>query len=558
MANQDEQLQKILKKVDELQSEVQSLTKQVAVLKAQNELTNCHFRELYKTQSLEELLKKMSSIGKDVIHADECVVYGVNDDEFSKLLNLTGSTSALPVFFLDGDRKYHTMLIPLEDQQGDIIGIVSAKRGGDKMFTETDAKVFNLNKGELGAIFRVSLEQKIAEEIAVTDNLTKLKNRDGMSKYIREDVLSRVQENAPVCAVMFDIDHFKRFNDTYGHDVGDKCLKLVASTLKNNVRSDSGVFRWGGEEMIVILPVNEEKAFEIAERLRHAVEAASLVVNEKSGKTTQVTVSGGVSEFTPKSIELDKNRIESAFERCLKEADNALYKAKEDGRNRVYGSAALMQDHYSLPSPTELFQYWYDMHKTNINQNLILITADKDNQSLVIETGNSSSGSGIRYQHESDEDINKANSKCIHDIIGTSMFRDCVVGLGVRFIETNNLMNMVNGLSKNDSLAEENKNFARLVIEEWERVRNTVDQETFNKCYASVEAIKAMIYTPELINIKEIVDDRREVAMTNLDVFFQKRDSEWWNGFKKAYLETAKAYAETAVEHKNKGIIERG
>lgn len=501
-----QQLNMFKEQVDQLQSEIRTLREQVTELKAQNELTNCHFRELYKTQSLEELLEKMSSIGKEAVHADECVVYGMNDEEFTKFYKLTESTVT---FMIDGDR-HHVMLVPLEDQQGDIIGIVYAKRGGDEMFTEADARVFNLNEGELGTIFRACLEQKMAENNAVTDKLTKLQNREGMSNFIKEDVLSRVQKDNPVSVVMFDIDHFKRFNDTYGHDIGDKCLKLVADTIKGSVRADDGgAFRWGGEEMVVILPVNEERAFEIAERIRHAVENATLVVDERTGSTTRVAVSGGVSEFKPETIELDKNRIEAAFECCLKEADTHLYEAKENGRNRIYGSELLMQTHYSLPSPTELFQHWYDSRNQD---NILMILTGKDEvaQQLCCERD--------RWQVMSDTDHNEYGLYSQQGVANSndeSAFnRDCINAVIETRVFENNLADILSDVSPNSAVRMywyvTNKDYAIAVLNEWKQVKDTISEDVYKKYSADIEAIKAMVYTPDAINVRNIIDERRE------------------------------------------------
>lgn len=525
MSRQDEQLNEILKgmsklietsnlnqqqlnmfkeQVDQLQSEIRTLREQVTELKAQNELTNCHFRELYKTQSLEELLEKMSSIGKEAVKADECIVYGMNNDAFSELLKFTDAKLS---FVIDSDR-HHVMYVPLEDQQGDVIGFVYAKRGGDEMFTEADARVFNLNEGELGTIFRACLEQKMAENNAVTDKLTKLQNREGMSNFIKEDVLSRVQKDNPVSVVMFDIDHFKRFNDTYGHDIGDKCLKLVADTIKGSVRADDGgAFRWGGEEMVVILPVNEERAFEIAERIRHAVENATLVVDERTGSTTRVAVSGGVSEFKPETIELDKNRIESAFERCLKEADNHLYEAKENGRNRIYGSELLMQTHYSLPSPTELFQHWYDSRNQN---HILMITTTTDvagnnNWKISSAVRHNSSNPSLSHDFVVSNNESEFNRSCINGVVKTDVFR-------------NNLLEILNAVTPDSKYNEtfrrmitaSNKDLAVITLNEWEQSKNAIDDNTYQKYILDIEVIKAMVYTPDAINVRNIIDERRE------------------------------------------------
>lgn len=485
MAKQDEQLQEILdgmkklietsdlnqqqisafqKQVSTLQSEIASLTEEVSELKSQNRLINSQFKELYKTQSLDELLDKMSSIGKDAINADECAVYEAGDEKGQDALKKTAEKTSFSV-----ENGKYTMTVPLENQQGDVIGVVVAKRNNEQ-FNQADAKVFNLNDGRLGTIFRASLEKKIVENIAVTDKLTRLQNREGLSRFLKNEALSRLQDNLPVSLIMYDIDHFKGFNDTYGHDVGDKCLKLVADTLKNNIRlEDSGVFRVGGEELLVILPVNEEKAFEIAERLRHAVEAATLVVNEKTQETTKVTVSGGISEITPKPIELDKNRIEEAFKPFLKKADKALYNAKEAGRNRVYGSETLMKNHYSLPSPTELFEYWCEKHGQDI-------------------------------------------AVSVESVIGSAKFY-AAVSKDLAVISNYNVDEQsITAYAEGKVNIDKNREFAVSLINKWDSVRNTIPQEAFDACYADIEAVRAMVYTPELIKTEEMVKEQDKTA----------------------------------------------
>lgn len=557
MARQDEQLQEILNgmknlvetsnlnqqqlrmfqaQVGELQSEIKALTEEVKELKAHNELTNAQFRELYKAQSLEELLDKMSSIGKDAVKADECTVYTADDEKGQEALKKTAGVTSFSV-----ENGSYTMTVPLEDQKGEIIGVVVAKRDYDDLlneqFKQADARVFDLNEGVLGTVFRASLEQKIAENLAVTDKLTHLKNRDGMSNFVKSEVLQRAQQGLPVSAIMFDIDHFKGFNDTYGHDIGDKCLKLVAQTIKDSVRvEDSGVFRFGGEEMIVILPVDEEKAFAVAERIRQAVEATALVVDDKTRETTQVAVSGGVSEFAPKPVELDKNRIEAAFDRCLKDADNFLYDAKEDGRNRIFGSKEIMQNHRSLPSPTELFQYWYDNH----NENLTLLTAidlnKKEQHWSVVD--NSTNETSPQYVHSfmRNNDINRVNSSCIDDIFATdTFFYNAAEIAGVVAPANGKTFDDIAGSSHSNRGADANKRFAIAVLDEWEQVKDTLTDNAYKKYSADVEAIRAMVYTPDAINVKDIIDERREQAMDKINAFFQ--NDVWWKDFKKVYSE---------------------
>ena len=125
---------------------------------------------------------------------------------------------------------------------------------------------------------------------------------------------------------MLDIDYFKKFNDTYGHQVGDQVLKLVASTLKTGVKGGDIVARYGGEEFAIILPkTTKENAFTVAEHVRDSVSSKD-IINRGTGKVLgQIRLSVGVSEYKP------GESIEDLIER----ADKALYEAKNNGRNQT-------------------------------------------------------------------------------------------------------------------------------------------------------------------------------------------------------------------------------
>lgn len=118
---------------------------------------------------------------------------------------------------------------------------------------------------------------------------------------------------------MFDIDHFKKVNDEFGHDVGDSVLKELARIIKKNLRQIDIFCRVGGEEFMIILPETEEKnAYQISEKLRKIVESHS------KESIPKVTISLGIAQFFKND---DKDNL-------LKRVDNALYKAKENGRNQ--------------------------------------------------------------------------------------------------------------------------------------------------------------------------------------------------------------------------------
>lgn len=159
--------------------------------------------------------------------------------------------------------------------------------------------------------------------IAATDKLTHLFNRNKFYEIANSEMERAKRYKRPLSIVMFDIDHFKRINDTYGHNIGDYVLKTLSKIIKENIRKNDWAFRWGGEEFIVIAPETDlEDAVKLAEKLREAVEKYDF------DKVHRVTISIGVANYKE---DIDKNNIDSLVNR----ADEALYRAKEGGRNRV-------------------------------------------------------------------------------------------------------------------------------------------------------------------------------------------------------------------------------
>lgn len=191
---------------------------------------------------------------------------------------------------------------PLRDVQGNIIG-------GAELFTDNSSKEAML------------LRIKELEELAMIDTLTRLANR----RYIESELEVRVQEkrryNLPFGLLFMDIDHFKRFNDDYGHDIGDRALIAVANTLRSLARPYDLIGRWGGEEFIAIVRnVDMALLTTIGERLRSLVEMTYIDVD---GKNIGITLSVGAAiardDDTPVSI--------------LKRSDMLMYLSKENGRN---------------------------------------------------------------------------------------------------------------------------------------------------------------------------------------------------------------------------------
>src|SRR5712671_5541724 len=161
---------------------------------------------------------------------------------------------------------------------------------------------------------------------SLTDQLTGIPNRKAFDKELQESIESSIETGEPLSLVMCDIDHFKTFNDTWGHQTGDQVLRLVANCLSENVKGRDTAARYGGEEFVVILPQTElSDAVKLANQIRTKVESKKLVKKSTGDILGVITISAGVTEY-------DAN--ESAVE-FLRRADVCLYAAKRSGRNRV-------------------------------------------------------------------------------------------------------------------------------------------------------------------------------------------------------------------------------
>jgi diguanylate cyclase len=155
--------------------------------------------------------------------------------------------------------------------------------------------------------------------LAYHDELTTLPARRAFT-----DALLRLEE--PYAIAVVDIDHFKKFNDTYGHQVGDQVLRLVAKVLQDHVRDDDLAARYGGEELVAVFPgVDLAACAQIAERIRVRISEARLTRRTTGQAISSITVSIGVAQF----------RLPEAAEVMIERCDRGLYQAKRSGRNRT-------------------------------------------------------------------------------------------------------------------------------------------------------------------------------------------------------------------------------
>ena len=180
------------------------------------------------------------------------------------------------------------------------------------------------------ADFRTQLEEANVELLkqSLTDPLTKLGNRRRMEEDLLRTHSRAMRVERPYGVALFDIDHFKLYNDHYGHLAGDEALRQVAQCLENMTRAGESVYRYGGEEFLLLLPdcgVDDPQL--AAERICHSVTDRAMVHTARPTRPFLVTISGGVTHWKPGS------RLSIA--ELLKEADEALFQAKSEGRNRV-------------------------------------------------------------------------------------------------------------------------------------------------------------------------------------------------------------------------------
>ena len=174
---------------------------------------------------------------------------------------------------------------------------------------------------------KVTLENKnlVLEQDAKVDPLTGLYNRRSFNEYLRKAVDAADRNEKNVSLIMLDIDDFKRVNDTYGHNQGDVVLKEVANVLRDNVRENDIVCRWGGEEMLILLEVSDDIASRIAERIRRDVEKLDMICE---GVHIKVTLTLGVAGYVPGL----------SLREYIEVVDKRLYYGKEHGKNRVVNS----------------------------------------------------------------------------------------------------------------------------------------------------------------------------------------------------------------------------
>jgi diguanylate cyclase (GGDEF)-like protein/PAS domain S-box-containing protein len=202
---------------------------------------------------------------------------------------------------------------PLSSLDQSIIGLVEAFT--DITERKNAEKVMQLANQEL-------------ERLATEDGLTKVSNRRRFDEYLNIEWRRQTRSGAPIALIMCDVDFFKKYNDQYGHQAGDSCLMSVASAIRTRVgRSGDLIARYGGEEFAIVMPATDAQgAWRVAENIREEV-TKMRIPHGGSSTASFVTISGGVASMVP-TMDLKPQML-------IERADQCLYRAKKQGRNRV-------------------------------------------------------------------------------------------------------------------------------------------------------------------------------------------------------------------------------
>ena len=205
--------------------------------------------------------------------------------------------------------RQNCTFLPVKDQSGEIQSVCVT------LFDVTDTSIY-------AEMLNESLVK--LEETSIRDGLTGVYNRRYLEEFLAKEFGRIKRYGGTFSFIIIDLDHFKKINDTYGHTVGDKVLKIATERFSNYLRTADIMGRYGGEEFAAILPeTNLAGAVIVAERLRSALTDSPLVIADLS---LEVSASLGVAEFHPD---------DGKYEQLIQTADSALYRAKENGRNQV-------------------------------------------------------------------------------------------------------------------------------------------------------------------------------------------------------------------------------
>ena len=220
-----------------------------------------------------------------------------------------------------------TLIVPLIEKSNHLSGILILQERiaieDETTYTEYEQNMIM----SIASLATVAINNASLMEMSSTDMMTHLRLKYFFFNQLTEAIDKAFEKNENIAVLMFDIDFFKKFNDTYGHECGDFVLISVANIIKSSLRETDIASRYGGEEFTVLLRKgNKTEAMKVAERIRKKIEGYDFVYNDQH---LHVTVSGGISVFDKKTNPVDLPNV------FVNQADSGLYMSKNNGRNQV-------------------------------------------------------------------------------------------------------------------------------------------------------------------------------------------------------------------------------
>lgn len=272
-------------------------------------------RDLVRIYLLGDQHADLSNKIRDLVNSARTLVTGAIDDQNAHISALKGFSAQAS----QGDPK--VLISKLVDE---LLKATSRATSLKSNFVKTSQELDQV---------RETLAR--SDKSARTDSLTGLSNRRGLDEQMKVAQIRAMETGKPLSIMLVDIDHFKRFNDTYGHQIGDQVLRLVSGVFKEQLREDDFPARYGGEEMIGVLENTKlETARAIAERVRNKISERKMTKRSTGEELGKLSVSIGVAEFQPGESVGD----------LIERADRALYQAKRTGRNRTVAETELEDD----------------------------------------------------------------------------------------------------------------------------------------------------------------------------------------------------------------------
>ena len=388
------------KKMSEMENKLNSLTSDVNII-------NKFVSAMTEAQDLAQTMGEIESVTKQLTNCDNATFYCYdssndkffNDGDYRSWQSEQSADELKDAFdskeiLSDGKQA----VIPLVSAGGNSLGVIVAEKS--EGFTPADYKNFHPGCQIAGTV-ELAMKKESEHQGRITDELTHLKNRQGLNEYLANTMCNNLANGNTVNIIMCDIDHFKSVNDTYGHDAGDTILKNVAAVLNEGTRTGADcAFRMGGEEMVCIVNSSPEEALDVAERLRTAVENTVHNVMQNGEPTdVKVTVSMGIHTMNPQEQVTPEN-ARRIFDDEFKHADNAVYEAKESGRNKVVSSDKDTQLNYIASKVSDIIADNAD--KQAVKESIAAACKNGDYESVV---------QAVQEQTESNPDIaNKADA----------------------------------------------------------------------------------------------------------------------------------------------------